>query len=199
MTKAPDWKGYNAAGADKPARPRLVNTLDSHFVGRAGLALDLGCGSGRDAKELLQRGWRVDAVDSDESTIKSLASLQRDYPEKFRVIHSRFEELPHFETRYDLVNASYSLPFCPEEFFKDFWRNVIGSLKPQGIISCELFGDRDEWNDGVRKLTFFNKMQVENQFAGLDIVGLEEKEWSGPTFSSATKHWHLFECIARRL
>ena len=39
-----------------------------------GRALDIGCGSGRDAVYLAERGWRVTAVDSVD---KALASAQQ--------------------------------------------------------------------------------------------------------------------------
>ena len=44
-----------------------------------GRALDVGCGSGRDAVYLGKRGWRVTAVDSVD---KALASAQRRQPKR---------------------------------------------------------------------------------------------------------------------
>jgi methylase of polypeptide subunit release factors len=76
-----------------------------------GLAVDLGCGSGIDTMALLHRGWRVLAIDRGT---QALAWLERNV---------RPEWLPYLEMQQeafeavalpacDLVNASFSLPFC---------------------------------------------------------------------------------------
>ena len=37
------------------------------------LAIDLGCGDGRDVVEILRRGWRVVAVDAEPEALRQLA------------------------------------------------------------------------------------------------------------------------------
>ena len=65
-SEANDWPGYFAAVIGKPPRDTLLAALDSFeqegFAG--GLAFDLAAGEGRDALELLARGWRVVATDN---------------------------------------------------------------------------------------------------------------------------------------
>jgi len=43
----------------------------------------------------------------------------------------------------DLVNASFSLPFCQPSFFPVVWDRIVRS----GLVvfAGQLFGDRDEW------------------------------------------------------
>src|SRR5579862_1586306 len=77
-----DWPAYFDAVAGLPARETLVYALarfegDSHAELAEGaeegmLAVDLGCGDGRDAVEMLSRGWRVVAVDSEAEGIARL-------------------------------------------------------------------------------------------------------------------------------
>lgn len=45
------------------------------LVGGPGLALDLACGSGRDATFLCERGWRVLCLDRDERLLRKAAAL----------------------------------------------------------------------------------------------------------------------------
>ena len=64
------WVRYFAAAGDAP-RDTLLRALELHEAeGRSpGTAVDLGCGGGRDALELLRRGWRVLAVDAEPAAI----------------------------------------------------------------------------------------------------------------------------------
>ncbi|MDP8911225.1 MAG: class I SAM-dependent methyltransferase, partial [Actinomycetota bacterium] len=65
------WSRYYAAAGDAP-RSTLLDALDRFAAEgkEAGLAVDLGCGAGRDTAELLRRGWRVVAVDGEPEAIE---------------------------------------------------------------------------------------------------------------------------------
>ena len=45
----------------------------------------------------------------------------------------------------DLVNASFSLPFCPPPAFPSAWRRIESSLVCGGWFCGQLFGERDGW------------------------------------------------------
>jgi tellurite methyltransferase len=195
------WTKYNHAGSVAPARPRLVNTLEKFCMSPTGHALDLGCGGGRDTRELLARGWQVDAVDSDPSAIDLTLRLEKEWPGKLKVISANFEVLTLKKDSYDLVNASFSLPFCQPIRFGNFWKEIKNSLRPGGVISCELFGNNDSWrknSTSESKLTFLDKAEVEELASGLILEVLKETEEDGPSFSEPMKHWHIFTLIARR-
>lgn len=202
MTKKADWKGYNDGKSMAPPRPRLLHTLDTYFPAKTGHALDLGCGSGRDINELLNRGWRVDGVDSDGQSLESAREIFAKHLDCLTLIESSFEALTLFQKKYDLVNASYSLPFCPRDHFPNFWGKIISSLKVGGYLTCELFGVRDSWNSidpekGER--TFLTKEKVQEYLVPFDIIELEELEFDKPSFNGPEKHWHVFQCIARKV
>jgi tellurite methyltransferase len=200
MAEDRSWKEYNTAGAIAPPRPRLVQTLDRYFPDLSGQALDLGFGGGRDTKELLRRGWQVDAVENDECALELGEQLKADFP-CLKVIASDFESFAPRDGAYDLINGSYSVPFCRPEAFAAFWERLQKSLKPGGILSCELFGTRDSWNAQPPSgfaMSFFSKPQVEELLQGLQVELLQEQEFDGATFAGAQKHWHLFLCVARR-
>nr|WP_312508672.1 class I SAM-dependent methyltransferase [Pseudomonas luteola] len=48
-----------------------------HWSGPTGVALDLGCGTGRDTLELLARGWDVIAVDAQAEALERLSIRAR--------------------------------------------------------------------------------------------------------------------------
>lgn len=192
------WAAYNTG--EYPARPRLLATLND-YCKEPGVALDLGCGSGRDAKELLKRGWSVTAVDSD---LSSLDMLQSQVPKdnKLNVLHTNFESLQLSANSYDLVNASYALPFCKPQSFLNFWQMMMASLRPQGIASLELFGINDDWTKLPRAastMSFHSRAQVDQILKDLKIEIFKEEEFKGPTFNAPDKHWHIFTCIVRKI
>lgn len=198
MKTGPDWGDYNKAGAAGGPRPRLLLTLDRHCQ-TPGLAMDLGCGGGRDTLELLRRGWRVDAVDSDPTAIAALRGLEGGAGDRLTILPLAFEDLQPGPNRYDLITASYSLPFCHPDRFEDFWESLKRALRPGGVISCELFGENDEWNraGSKRPMTFLSASRRERLTRGLDLLFFEDCEFDGPTFAGPRKRWHLLTVVGR--
>lgn len=54
-----------------PARPNVHKALD-YWTHSPGLALDMGCGAGRDSLALLRAGWNVVALDRDPEALLML-------------------------------------------------------------------------------------------------------------------------------
>ena len=71
---SPGWTAYYAKAGLGPPRPTLLRALDALAADGIprGRAVDLGCGVGRDALELLRRGWRVTAVDQERDALDGL-------------------------------------------------------------------------------------------------------------------------------
>lgn len=202
MSDSEVWKAYNLAGAPAPARPRLVKTLETFFSDAQGKALDLGCGGGRDTRALLSKAWAVDAVDSNRESARLMTHLKSEYrPTKLRFFKTDFKNLQLEESAYDLINASYSLPFCHPSEFPLFWRKILSWLKPNGILSCELFGTEDSWAKSIelrQSMTFFTQTEVEVLFSELKTEFFDEERINRTTFTGALKHWHSFTCISRK-
>src|SRR5438105_2329354 len=118
--KASIAKAYYDAVASRPPTESLVEALrrfdDESALAGERFAVDLGCGEGRDTAELLRRGWRVLAIDAQAEGIRRLlARPNLTHPEWLTTQVARFEEETWPDA--DLVNASYSIPFCPAEHF----------------------------------------------------------------------------------
>src|SRR5690606_36395877 len=79
-------------------------------------AVDLGSGGGRDAAELLRRGWPVLAIDAASEAAVALRN-RPDLPRRGALVTrtGRFEDARW--PAADLVNASFSLPLCPPARF----------------------------------------------------------------------------------
>jgi SAM-dependent methyltransferase len=189
------WSDYWTAVAGRPPRPTLLAALD-RFGAFRGLAVDLGCGEGRDTIELLRRGWRVVAIDAEAEAIERLLA-RPDLPASsaLETTAVRFEDATWPQA--DLVNASFSLPFCPPRRFDEFWARLRASLRPGGRFCGQLFGERDEWA-GNPGLTIHTRADVDNRLRGWEIELLDEEESDGKTAVGKPKHWHIFQIVARR-
>jgi SAM-dependent methyltransferase len=193
-----DWTDYYDAAGSEP-RPTLLEALRrfDEEDPRERLAVDLGCGTGRDTVELLRRGWRVLALDATVDAIDRLRTLDLSDDERGRLETrvSRFEtaEWPPA----DLVNSSFALPFCPPGDFQAVWERIENSLRPGGRFSGHLFGDHDEWSN-EDDMTFQTHAQAETLLSRLEVELFDELEEDGSTAVGEPKHWHLFSVVALR-
>lgn len=190
----PDWAGYYAWSAGREPRPLLLAACQEQGPGQGRMAIDLGCGDGTDALELLARGWSVTAVDATEAGLKLLsARIPAAAADRIRVICASFSEtdLP----RAQLIHAGFSLPFCLPQAFPGTWARIRQALAPGGIFAGQLFGIRDSWADDP-DMTFHARPEVEVLLDGLQILRLEETEQDGHA-ASGPKHWHTFDILAR--
>ena len=90
--------------------------------------LDFGCGSGRDTKYFLERGFRVDAIDGSEE----LCRLASDYT-GISVKHEYFEDLCEVE-KYDGIWACSSILHLPKTTLMDVFCRMVRALKDHGVI-----------------------------------------------------------------
>ncbi len=90
--------------------------------------LDLGCGSGRDTKYFLERGYEVDAIDGSKE-LCALASEYTGIPVKCQL----FQEFDEVE-KYDGIWACSSLLHLSLGELDDVLYRIEKALKPQGVL-----------------------------------------------------------------
>lgn len=194
------WRDYYEKLRDRPPRRTLLLALERFAAeGRGGTdrrAVDLGSGGGRDTIELLRRGWRVLAIDSEPAATEALAA-RPDLPEGARLETrvARFDETDW--PTVDLVNSSFALPLCPQQSFPGLWRRIVDSLGPGGRFAGQLYGPRDSWV-GDPSITFLERSEIEALLRPLAIEMLDEEEHDSTTPRGRPKHWHIFHIVARR-
>lgn len=185
------WEDFYKITRDKPPWPLLIEAVSS--LAQRKDALDLGCGAGRDTRFLLDKGFRVTAVDNDPHAIALTADFSQDY---LRVVKSSFEAF-HFET-YDLVNAHFALPFLAEEHFHLVFFRIKQALHAGGLFVGQFFGVNDEWNTPESQMTFLTRDQAENELKGLKVLAFREEDVDGHVADGTPKHWHAFHIIAQK-
>jgi tellurite methyltransferase len=96
----------------------------------------------------------------------------------------------------DLIHASFSLPFCPPEYFQAFWAKIMNAIKSGGRFAGHFFGIRDSWANDP-DMTFHTEEQVRAMLDSFEIESFHEQDENG-TSSNGPKHWHVFTVIARK-
>jgi len=199
--RASGWIKYYTATEGRPPRPTLLAALERFAAeGICGTAADLGCGDGRDAIELLRRGWQVIAIDSEPVALERLRA-RPDLPAAARLDlrGGKFEEADW--GKVELVNASFALPFCPPTAFPALWRKIDQSIPTGGRFAGQLCGPRDSWAErGIdnRPITFLDERAARALFANYTIELFEIEETDSVTPRGEPKHWHLFHIVARK-
>ena len=129
--------------------------------------LDYGCGSGRDTKDFLERGFRVTAVDGSPEMC-TLASAYTGVP----IRQMMFAELDDVEA-YDGIWACASILHVPSAELPKIFRRMITALKPGGTIYASFKYGAFE---GIRYGRLYNDFTEESfaeflrQFPELSLV-----------------------------
>ena len=132
--------------------------------------LDFGCGSGRDAKYFLDKGYSVEAVDGSEE----LCKIASEYA-GIEVKKLLFQDLNE-NAKYDAIWACSSILHLPYGELVDVMRKMLVALKENGLIYTSFkYGDFA----GMRNGRFFIDM-TEESIAKLveEVHGIEiEETW----------------------
>jgi len=202
-----DWATYYERTASRPPRSTLrfaLRRFDDDWRHGAKpaspLAIDLGCGGGRDTLELLRRGWRVLAIDAEPQAIRALEGLSGVSGAGGLVtLSERFEfvALP----AATLINSSFALPLCRPENFHHLWARIVDALEPGGRFCGQFFGDSDSWAApalGKTGITFLSRVEATALLAPLKVERFLEEETDAKRPVGDTKHWHIFHIVVRK-
>lgn len=194
------WSDFYDAVTNRPPRDTLLKALAKFDMGAptAQFAIDLGCGSGADTREMLRRGWTVLAIDREAEGIARLRmSIPDDQLVRLRTRVIAFEKIDDLPA-CDFVNASFSLPFCLPARFDGLWQCIERALQPRGRFAGTLFGTHDSWAAAEHAMTFKTREQVDWLLKSFVVEDLMEVERDGKTATGEPKHWHVFHIVARK-
>lgn len=164
-----------------------------------GRAVDLGAGTGRDTLFLLDSGWHVFALDGEQLSIDII--LNRIHPNQvsnLEVSVSPFSEMI-IPTELNLINASYSLPFCKQEDFENCWNKIVTSLAVGGRFCGHFFGPHDEWANDPN-LTIHSYEDLMELFQSRFVIEyLQIEDGFVPCANGEMKHWHTYHVVAKKI
>ena len=155
----------------------LYDTL-AKFIPETAHILDAGCGSGRDSKAFLERGYTVSAFDASQEMVK----IASDYT-GLNIQQMTFSEMD-YQSDFDVVWANASLLHLPYLRLPQAFENIIRALKRNGIFYASFkIGEGENVADDGRHFTYFDETHMRDfvaQFPELLIEEIIQTEDSRP-------------------
>lgn len=129
----------NTVNADvSPQRDRFLS-----FLKESASILDFGCGSGRDTKAFLERGYKIEAIDGSIELCKTASEYTG-----IEVKNMLFQELNDVE-KYDGIWACSSILHISKADLKSVLKKMATALKDDGVIYTSFkYGDFEGERNG---------------------------------------------------
>jgi len=146
MNSTIDFYNENAQSFfDNTVNADLSEIYDK-FLGNlpdGGSILDAGCGSGRDSKAFIDKGFEVTAFDASEE----MARMASDYT-GLSVYEMTFQDVD-WQDKFDGIWACASLLHVPMNELGLVFDKLLQALKKDGVICCSFkYGDTERTKDG---------------------------------------------------
>lgn len=138
------------------------------YLSAGSCILDLGCGSGRDTKYFLSRGFSVDAVDGSEELCRLASELTG-----IRVRRMLFSELDAVDA-YDGIWACSSILHLPKEELRDVFGKMIRAVRKNGCIYTSFKYGGFEGYRNERYFTDFTEASFEEFIKDIPGISVEE-------------------------
>ena len=203
MNKPDNTLQYYIDNAEEYARQTadadMSSVLDV-FISRIpanGSILDLGCGSGRDSKTFLERGYSVTAIDGSPELCR-IASKHTGLPVRCLM----FQELDYIEA-FSGIWACSSLHHLSRDQLNETLPRVIKALKPGGVLyTCFKYGESDCDDEKGRHFTCATEQSLNNLLEVVrdDIDMNEINVWiTGDNLGSRDLRWVNVVVARKRL
>jgi len=156
MNRTIDYYENNAASFADGTYDAEFADIQNRFISllpEGGYILDFGCGSGRDTKYFVSKGYMVDATDGSEK-LCGIASKNTGIEVK-HMLFSDFEA----DAKYDGIWACSSILHLPKEELKTVFVKMMKAVRPRGYIYTSFkYGEFE----GYRKDRYFIDFTIES-------------------------------------
>ncbi|MBA1332534.1 tellurite resistance protein [Candidatus Endoriftia persephone str. Guaymas] len=130
--------------------------------------LDAGCGSGRDAKSFIDRGYQVTAFDA---SVEIAALAEKEIRQPVQV--QRLQDI-QYQHQFDGIWACASLLHVPAKELPDVFRRLACALKPNGVIYCSFKYGQGEYEKQGRRFTDMDEAGLGMLVAELEVLAIKE-------------------------
>lgn len=169
MNEREAWNRRYAEGEYTPRRhpaPFLEEWVERLPAGRA---LDVACGTGRNALRLAEAGWRVDAVDISEVAIER---ARAEATRRGLDIDWQVSDIDDFE----MVPGAYQAVTVIRYRNRELWPRLLEALAPDGWVLVEHHIKSSREVSGPQNPEFrLDPQELLEEFAALRIVHYAER------------------------
>lgn len=137
----------------KDAQPHDNVKKINEMIEKKGIAIDLGCGSGRDTIFLLKNNWKVISIDRADTKTIIEERLNEKEMKNLSFMCQNFENIKLQPC--DLLVSNFSIPFCSKNYFKDFWTEIQKNINKGRIFCWEFLWIKRFLGNNKRKNGFF--------------------------------------------
>lgn len=190
-----NWKNFVQNTKDRKAHKLLTDSLEALGIPK-GVALDIGCGPGVDAKYLAEQGFTVEAIDSSEDSVKQTRELCKNL--NVTVFQESINDFAIEAEKYSLIFSWNALPYLQKTEAENVLRKSYAGLTKNGALIFTVFGSEDDWVKNKEAESFFTLEEVKNIFAGAEIVKAEEIKEGKTMPDGKTKFWHLLKFVIKK-
>lgn len=177
----------STAGVDmEPIRSRFLRHLPA-----GGRILDLGCGSGRDTKAFLKKGFQVDAVDGSAELCERASKLTG-----IPVKQMLFQELDAVSA-YDGIWACASILHLPRPELQDVLGRIAAALKSDGVLYTSFKYGTFEGIRSGRHFTDFTEETLEAFWRGIPHLQIIDS-WITQDVRPGREDGQWINLVARR-
>lgn len=149
-------------------------------------ALDIGARDCSNAIDLINVGFNVDAVDTEDCPAQCNS-------ENIKYIKSRFEDFCP-DVKYDLIVARHVIPFLSDPIESSL-EKIVEMLSERGVLYLTVFGEDDEWlNNPKVKITNLESVIKALKKYG-NIAYKAEERFEGKKYSGDVKRWHVITVV----
>lgn len=173
---APRWDQiYQGRDVKVPVNPSAL-VLETTANLPPGAALDIGMGNGRNAIYLARKGWKVTGIDISQEAVRQAQAEARKLNAAIDASVSRFEDLPAFQNRFDVILCMYVQDLATKNAKK-----IMDMLKPGGLLIVEGY---HQDAPALAGQPGYSTNQLLRTFNRLHILRYEDREMQ-PEWTSA--------------
>jgi SAM-dependent methyltransferase len=193
----PYFKAVRGAGRSATLDAAIKQFLKDPYKPGPLVATDVGAGEGRDTMELLRRGWVVTAIDNSTEGCKALrqTASKANLDSNLTVQETTYAKATY--PKVDLVNAYLALPYCHPNEFGQVWKKLVDSIKVDGYLACNLFGNNHTWAS-FSFVSSFTRAQVNALLKQFKVITLTEKSSNATAADGSTITNHEFFILAKK-
>lgn len=130
-----DWDAFHRKVRVEEPHPEFVRFFKKHLAGKEGIkVLDSGCGTGRHALYLAERGVESHGVDISPAALRSLRAKARKKRLKIKTAKADIGKLPYSNAYFDATISVNVLNHGMLSELRGYFRETYRVLKPGGLL-----------------------------------------------------------------